>query len=195
MLLRPPSILDASFGLCRQWPSQTRSVHTAAALQLHIPLAPSATQTSRAACRMTRAQISTRSVAAGSAADDEDDEDDQAAAAAGKPLRVERLLANLGYGKRQECAALVKRGKVTLAASGKAAKVGNAVCLTAVHLLVLDRWCEFVDEDVCAHMATCLRVSCAWTSLHISMLQLRLTRLLVTFPQCLSSPYSNTPQT
>jgi hypothetical protein len=43
--------------------------------------------------------------------------------AAGRPLRVERLLANLGYGKRQECAALVKRGRVTFAANGKAAKV------------------------------------------------------------------------
>ena len=34
-------------------------------------------------------------------------------------MRVERLLANLGYGKRRECAALVKRGRVTLRNGGK----------------------------------------------------------------------------
>lgn len=30
----------------------------------------------------------------------------------GRPLRVERLLANLGYGKRKECQGLVKQGRV-----------------------------------------------------------------------------------
>lgn len=29
----------------------------------------------------------------------------------GKPLRVERLLANLGYGKRRECQQMVQRGR------------------------------------------------------------------------------------
>jgi hypothetical protein len=40
-----------------------------------------------------------------------------------KPLRVERLLANLGYGKRQECALMLKRRRVVYADSGKPAKV------------------------------------------------------------------------
>jgi hypothetical protein len=56
--------------------------------------------------------------AAGAGASDDGDEEDTS-----KPLRVERLLANLGYGKRQECAALVKRGRVTLVDSGRPAKV------------------------------------------------------------------------
>uniref|UniRef100_A0A383VHA8 Pseudouridine synthase RsuA/RluA-like domain-containing protein n=1 Tax=Tetradesmus obliquus TaxID=3088 RepID=A0A383VHA8_TETOB len=42
-----------------------------------------------------------------------------------KPLRVERLLANLGYGKRQECALMLKRRRVVYADSGKPAKVGE----------------------------------------------------------------------
>jgi 16S rRNA U516 pseudouridylate synthase RsuA-like enzyme len=53
---------------------------------------------------------------------------------------VERLLANLGYAKRQECATLVKRGRVTLAASGKALRVGRpsggvgtGVCMQQKH--------------------------------------------------------------
>ena len=33
-------------------------------------------------------------------------------------MRVERLLANLGYGKRRECATLIKRGAVTNAETG-----------------------------------------------------------------------------
>jgi hypothetical protein len=36
-----------------------------------------------------------------------------ASTAAGKALRVERLLANLGYGKRRECQVLVKKGRAT----------------------------------------------------------------------------------
>lgn len=42
-----------------------------------------------------------------------------------KPVRVERLLANLGYGTRQECAALIRRGALTFAASGMAARIGQ----------------------------------------------------------------------
>jgi hypothetical protein len=42
-----------------------------------------------------------------------------------KPLRVERLLANLGYGKRQECAMMLKRRRVVYADTGKPAKVGD----------------------------------------------------------------------
>jgi 16S rRNA U516 pseudouridylate synthase RsuA-like enzyme len=30
-------------------------------------------------------------------------------------MRVERMLANLGYGKRRECQQLVKKGRVTRA--------------------------------------------------------------------------------
>lgn len=41
----------------------------------------------------------------------------------GRPLRVERLLANLGYGKRRECQQLVKKGRVTTR-EGKTLKVG-----------------------------------------------------------------------
>ncbi|KAI8468519.1 MAG: pseudouridine synthase [Monoraphidium minutum] len=61
----------------------------------------------------------------GAGADGDDGKDAGAPADPSKPLRIERLLANLGYGKRQECATLVKRGRVTLAASGSALRVGD----------------------------------------------------------------------
>jgi hypothetical protein len=71
--------------------------------------------------------------------DDDEDETDNAAATSSssssgpaakapqqeKPLRVERLLANLGYGKRQECAVMLKRRRVVYADSGKPAKVSG----------------------------------------------------------------------
>ncbi|KXZ56284.1 hypothetical protein GPECTOR_1g249 [Gonium pectorale] len=47
-------------------------------------------------------------------------------AVAGRPLRVERLLANLGYGKRREVSAWVKKGRVTLRDGGRL-KVGDKV--------------------------------------------------------------------
>jgi hypothetical protein len=43
--------------------------------------------------------------------------------AAGVPLRVERLLANLGYGKRRKCAALIKQGRLVYTDTGAPAKV------------------------------------------------------------------------
>ena len=42
---------------------------------------------------------------------------------AGVPLRVERLLANLGYGKRRECATMVKKGQVVFKETGLRPKV------------------------------------------------------------------------
>ncbi|EFJ43850.1 pseudouridine synthase mitochondrial precursor [Volvox carteri f. nagariensis] len=59
--------------------------------------------------------------------DDDGDDDDEGATVAGKALRVERLLANLGYGKRRECQVLVKKGRVTRRDGGKL-KVGDKVC-------------------------------------------------------------------
>ncbi|PNH11086.1 Ribosomal small subunit pseudouridine synthase A, partial [Tetrabaena socialis] len=63
---------------------------------------------------------------AGPNAGDDDDGDDDAPVA-GKAFRVERLLANLGYGKRRECQTLVKKGNVTRRDGGKL-KVGDKVC-------------------------------------------------------------------
>ncbi|KAF8071056.1 rsuA [Scenedesmus sp. PABB004] len=48
-----------------------------------------------------------------------------AAAAADKPVRVERILSNLGHGTRAECAALIRRRRLVLAASGAPARVGD----------------------------------------------------------------------
>jgi hypothetical protein len=42
----------------------------------------------------------------------------------GKPLRVERLLANLGYGKRKECQQFVQKGRA-VKKDGKKIKVGE----------------------------------------------------------------------
>ncbi|KAG2493272.1 hypothetical protein HYH03_008409 [Edaphochlamys debaryana] len=72
-----------------------------------------------------RRQFLVRPVAAGRSAR-EDDDDDGEVAVPGKPIRVERLLANLGYGKRRECAALIKQGRATLRNGGKL-KVGEKV--------------------------------------------------------------------
>eukprot|EP00775_Hariotina_reticulata_P003328 gene3328-3605_t len=65
------------------------------------------------------------SSAAGS--DDDDDNSLQPAdsSSLGKPLRVERLLANLGYGRRKECMSLVKQKRLLYASSGQPAKVGE----------------------------------------------------------------------
>lgn len=50
-------------------------------------------------------------------------DDDEAEVKPGKPLRVERLLANLGYGKRKECTVMIKRKKLVFADTGQPAKV------------------------------------------------------------------------
>ncbi|KAJ9525514.1 hypothetical protein QJQ45_003277 [Haematococcus lacustris] len=48
----------------------------------------------------------------------------------GKPTRVERLLANLGYGKRRECQQLVKQGRVL--SGGQRVRVGDKVLQSEV---------------------------------------------------------------
>jgi hypothetical protein len=67
-------------------------------------------------------------VRAHATAGDDDDASgfDGEAATPGRPLRVERLLANLGYGKRQECAALVSKGRARHV-DGRRLKVGEKV--------------------------------------------------------------------
>ncbi|MEW5303350.1 MAG: hypothetical protein WDW36_006051 [Sanguina aurantia] len=57
-------------------------------------------------------------------ANDEEGEDE--IPVPGKAMRVERLMANLGYGKRKECSALVQRSRVTTRA-GEKLKVGAKV--------------------------------------------------------------------
>lgn len=52
-----------------------------------------------------------------------DDEDDVDSIKPGKPLRVERLLANLGYGKRKECTVMIKRKQLVYADTRQPAKV------------------------------------------------------------------------
>lgn len=61
--------------------------------------------------------------------------------AVGKPVRVERLLANLGYGKRKECQAMVRRKRVTRAAGGKPLKVSDKV--RSMHAMqgCMQSWC------------------------------------------------------
>ncbi|KAF5832150.1 pseudouridine synthase [Dunaliella salina] len=56
---------------------------------------------------------------------EEDDEAEEEEVTPGKPVRVERLLANLGYGKRKECQMMVKKRRVL--AKGKPLKVGEKV--------------------------------------------------------------------
>lgn len=102
---------------CRLLPGAwRRPAHHVAALRLP-PLPPSAP------AYTTRLAAPPR--AGGKSGGDADGDEGDELSDPAKPLRVERLLANLGYGKRQECAALVKRGRVTLAASGKALRVSG----------------------------------------------------------------------
>jgi hypothetical protein len=73
-----------------------------------------------------------------------DDEGDEDVPEPGKPLRVERLLANLGYGKRREMQALVKQGRVLK--NGVRLRVRSRLapaCCTGV-------WaCPYVGERAC----------------------------------------------
>ncbi|KAG2440954.1 hypothetical protein HXX76_003807 [Chlamydomonas incerta] len=66
-------------------------------------------------------------------ADEDDDEDDGETVSSGKPMRVERLLANLGYGKRRECQQMVKKGHVVRKDGGKL-KVGDKVAWSDLEL-------------------------------------------------------------
>jgi hypothetical protein len=63
--------------------------------------------------------------AGGSIDDEEIDDEEDSIVQQGKPLRVERLLANLGYGKRKECTAMIKRKQLVYAATGQPAKVNR----------------------------------------------------------------------
>lgn len=91
----------------------------------HIHFAQSRTSSSTSSRRHT--SVVARSSSSNGAGDDEDndDADDGTAAAVqpGKPLRVERLLANLGYGKRKECTSMIKRRQLVYVATGLPAKV------------------------------------------------------------------------
>jgi 16S rRNA pseudouridine516 synthase len=53
-------------------------------------------------------------------------EDDDGTTVSCNPTRVERLLANLGYGKRKECQAMVKKGVVRYV-DGSKVKIGEKV--------------------------------------------------------------------
>ncbi|GIL75870.1 hypothetical protein Vretimale_5580 [Volvox reticuliferus] len=77
--------------------------------------------------RQTRGRMASRAPPPALSANGDEDEDDGEAPVAGKAMRVERLLANLGYGKRRECQMLVKKGRVTTRDGGKL-KVGDKVC-------------------------------------------------------------------
>jgi hypothetical protein len=61
-----------------------------------------------------------------SADSDDGDDDDDGPAAPGRSLRVERLLANLGYGRRKECQTMVKRG-VVRRLDGSKVRIGDKV--------------------------------------------------------------------
>jgi len=77
--------------------------------------------------------------------DDDDDHDGDnlhadSSSSSGKALRVERLLANLGYGRRKECTALVKQKRLVFASSGQPAKVRPAAALPAVPAGLHSHW-------------------------------------------------------
>jgi len=72
-------------------------------------------------------------VAAASAKDTAEGDDEEETVAPGKPMRIERLLANLGYGKRKECQMLVKQGVATRS-DGSRLKIGEKVVWSDVLL-------------------------------------------------------------
>ncbi|GLI65502.1 hypothetical protein VaNZ11_009050 [Volvox africanus] len=77
--------------------------------------------------RQTRGRKASSVPQAALYAKNDEEEEDGDAPVAGKAMRVERLLANLGYGKRRECQVLVKKGRVTTRDGGQL-KVGDKVC-------------------------------------------------------------------
>ena len=64
-------------------------------------------------------------------------------------MRIERLLANLGYGKRKETTTLVKRGRVTLAASGAQLGVGDKALPAEVGWCCCCRVCAYFGVVCC----------------------------------------------
>lgn len=72
--------------------------------------------------------LHTKATGASAAGMDPADDDEEDTAKPGKPLRVERLLANLGYGKRKECTAMIKRKQLVWADTGQPAKVCAVLC-------------------------------------------------------------------
>jgi hypothetical protein len=65
---------------------------------------------------------------------EDDGDDDEGPAVPGKALRVERLLANLGFGRRKECQSMIKRGLVVRQQDGSRVRIGDKV--TAADILV-----------------------------------------------------------
>jgi hypothetical protein len=103
------------------WPAQQR-----VAPQRLISSLPSTLTSPASRHQHTGIISSSGSKAAATCGGGDSDDDDDASGAPqqqGKPLRVERLLANLGYGKRKECSVMIKQRQLTYAESGKPAKV------------------------------------------------------------------------
>lgn len=89
---------------------------------LHIGTCSTTTSSRRRRHTSVIAAVTTSS--SGADGDDNDEADDGTAPVQpGKPLRVERLLANLGYGKRKECTSMIKRRQLVYVATGLPAKV------------------------------------------------------------------------
>jgi hypothetical protein len=87
----------------------------------------SSSSSPNSSCRPLPCSSKARSVSTSAAASNADEgaDDDEADAKPGKPLRVERLLANLGYGKRKECTVMIKRKQLVFADTGQPAKVSR----------------------------------------------------------------------
>lgn len=121
------SIQPVCWGVCQQ--------------PLACPYRSSSHNNSRAAPHHNK--ISTARAAASSTDDAEAGDDDDSSIRPGKPLRVERLLANLGYGKRKECTGMIKRKQLVFADTGLPAKViqhagsgrGGGHCVHRVYTL------------------------------------------------------------
>jgi 16S rRNA pseudouridine516 synthase len=71
--------------------------------------------------------VKLRCIVAADLRDKDEDEED----VPGKPIRVERLLANLGYGLRKEAQDFVRRGRAKRK-DGKKLKIGEKVLHTEV---------------------------------------------------------------
>jgi hypothetical protein len=120
----------------------TRSVHPSTAtpytcsLGLEGTISSNSSSSSRCSSSSSRwstssqgaHRLSAKASRAARSADDDDDSEDSIFQQ-GKPLRVERLLANLGYGKRKECTVMIKRKQLVYAETGQPAKVNWEVRL------------------------------------------------------------------
>jgi hypothetical protein len=115
-------------------------------------------------------QLSAKASDADGSVDDEETDEIRP----GKPLRVERLLANLGYGKRKECTVMIKRKQLVYADTGQPAKVRQSQGFCIDWLTIATQPSEAQDMH-----KICCTLRCAGPGQHAFMASTQHTALRV----------------